>query len=97
MKMRTQLLALIWLGLISAAAWAAPSAEFRAFVETVRIDGVFSGNPQKIYVNKKVYRVGAVLHQALGVKLVAVDLAGKTVTFEDRTGERLTKEYGRPN
>lgn len=96
MKTRFQFLVLALALTAAGRALAAPSEEFQAFVQSIRIDGVFNGTPQKIYVNKTVYRVGAVLNAALGVKLVAVDFVGKVVIFEDKAGERLMKEFGGP-
>lgn len=69
------------------------SVTFESFVEDLKISGVFDGTPRRIYVDKRVISVGDVLHAALGVRLISVDLSARIVVFEDKTGARLSKRY----
>ena len=74
---------------------AAPSEEFISFIEKLRIDGVFDGNPRRILVGKDVTRVGQLVSGVLQIRLVAVDLEAKIAVFEDPGGARVSKKYAR--
>ena len=76
-----------------------PSEAFRAYVQSLEIQGVFIGynSGARAMVNKRLVRPGDVIESELGVRFVAVNPDAKLLVFEDKTGARLTKNFGPGN
>lgn len=69
------------------------SAEFKAFVTSARINGVFQGNPPRALINGRTVRAGDLLDSTLGVVFQRVDASRKLVFFKDQTGAVVAKKY----
>lgn len=69
------------------------SDEFRIFVSSARINGVFQGNPPRALINGRTFRAGEAADNALGIVFDSVDPDKKTITFKDRTGATITRKY----
>ncbi len=69
------------------------SAEFRNFVSSARINGVFQGNPPRALINGRTFRAGEAVDNVFGIVFDSVDPEKKTITFKDRTGATLTRKY----
>jgi hypothetical protein len=69
------------------------SEKFQGLVATMRIAGVFTGNPVRVVIEGRAFRPGETVDEANGIVLVGVDAAKKTITFQDRTGTRFSRSY----
>lgn len=73
-----------------------PSAAFREYIAGIRILGIKNGNPAAVYVDrggvlgKVVYRIGEIMHTALGVRPHSINFETTVVVFEDKTGARIS-------
>jgi hypothetical protein len=77
----------------AAVAEAGASRAFVAFVESVRISGVFEGAPARALINGRTVRAGGVVDAPLGVVFVGVDVGARQVVFRDATGAFVRKPY----
>jgi hypothetical protein len=68
-----------------------PSQEFRAFVASLKISGVFAGANSRMLANDRVYRIGDVVHRELGIRFTGLNPETKAIVFEDKTGARVTR------
>jgi azurin len=69
------------------------SAEFRAFVGSARITGVFLGTPVRVIVNGRIVREGEAVDTAHGITFDCVDSEHKIITFRDRRGAVVSRRY----
>lgn len=72
---------------------AGASRAFVAFVESVRISGVFEGNPARALINGRTVRAGGLVDAPLGVVFVGLDAANRQVIFRDAAGVFVRKPY----
>jgi hypothetical protein len=71
----------------------AASAEFRTFVASASIGGVFQGTPSRALINGVIVREGQVVSGALGIAFERIDADKKVIFFKDSTGAEVSKEY----
>jgi hypothetical protein len=70
-----------------------PSPQFRAFVEHLKINGVRTGPPARLFVDGVACRPGDVLDRDMGVVFDGVDAATSEVLFKDATGAVVRRRY----
>jgi hypothetical protein len=72
------------------------SDAFRSYIAGIRILGIMNANSAAVYVDrggvlgKVVFRVGEIMHTALGVRLHSINFETTVVVFEDKTGARIS-------
>lgn len=69
------------------------SQEFRQFVITLRINGVFQGENARAMLNGKTYSIGDVVDPKLNITFIKVDPDTKQLTFRDGTGATFSRRY----
>ncbi len=72
---------------------AGPSAQFRAFVDHLKINGVRTGPPARLFVDGVACRPGDALDRELGVIFVGVDSDSNEILFKDATGAIVRRRY----
>lgn len=70
-----------------------PSQEFRQYVEQLRITGLRTGPPARMFVGGVTYQDGDVINQDLGVVFVGVDPKTQLLIFKDRTGAIVRRPF----
>lgn len=76
-----------------AAARPEPSANFKAFVVNLKINGVFQGENSRAMLNGKMYRLGEVVDAKLGIVFLRLEPEGKRIVFEDSKGAIMSRRY----
>ena len=71
----------------------AASTEFRAFVATARINGVYQGTPPRAFINGRMVRTGEVVDSSLEITFDSVDLDTKSIVFKDASGATVSRRY----
>jgi len=71
----------------------AASADFRAFVASANIGGVFQGTPSRALINGVIVREGQTVSAALGIAFDRIDAVKKVIYFKDSTGAEVSKGY----
>jgi hypothetical protein len=71
----------------------AASADFRTFVASASIGGVFQGTPSRALVNGVIVREGQVVSNTLGIAFDRIDSEKKIIYFKDATGAEVSKSY----
>jgi hypothetical protein len=69
------------------------SADFRAFVATARITGVYQGTPARAFINGRLVRTGEVVDSALDITFDSVDADTKNIVFKDASGATVSRRY----
>jgi hypothetical protein len=69
------------------------SPEFRAFVATVKISGVFQGENSRAFINGRMTRLGETIDNRLGVVFEGIDVEKKQIIFKDAAGALATRRY----
>ena len=69
------------------------SPEFRAFVATVKISGVFQGANSRAFINGRMSRVGDTIDARLGIVFEGIDPDKKQIIFKDASGAVATRKY----
>jgi hypothetical protein len=74
---------------------AAPDAspEFRSFVATARVSGVFQGAPARVMINGKLTRAGETVDPGLGIIFEGLDPEKKHLIFRDPSGVIISRRY----
>lgn len=70
-----------------------PSAEFKAFVGRLRVNGVFQGEPGRALLNGRMVGVGEMADSQLGVRFTRIDPERKVLYFEDKAGSSMQRRY----
>jgi hypothetical protein len=70
-----------------------PSEQFRTFVDHLKIGGVRSGPPPRLFVDGVSYRPGEALDRGLGVVFVGVDANTNEIVFKDTTGAEVRRRF----
>ena len=70
-----------------------PSEQFRTFVDHLKIGGVRSGPPPRLFVDGVSYRPGEALDRGLGVVFVGVDANTNEIIFKDTTGAEARRRF----
>jgi len=71
----------------------APSDQFRAFVDRLKIAGVRIGPPARIFVEHTTVRAGDVIDGGLGVFFVGIDSATNELVFMDKSGAAVRRHF----
>lgn len=69
------------------------SPEFRNFVASARISGVFQGSPARAFINGRLARAGDTVDMTLGVVFDHVDGPKKEIVFKDANGATVARKY----
>ncbi|MEO6567257.1 MAG: hypothetical protein ABIO94_00730, partial [Opitutaceae bacterium] len=69
------------------------SPEFRAFVATVKISGVFQGENGRAFINGRLTRFGDPVDSRLGILFAGIDADKKLLVFKDASGATTTRKY----
>jgi hypothetical protein len=69
------------------------SAEFRTFVASAKVSGVFQGTPARAMINGRLVRAGESVSTALGIRFDGVDPAKRHLIFKDRNGAIVARKY----
>ncbi len=69
------------------------SPEFRSFVATAKISGVFQGSPSRAFINGRLARAGDVVEPNLGIMFASVDAERKQLVFKDKSGAIVSRKY----
>jgi hypothetical protein len=72
---------------------AGPSPQFRAFVDHLKISGVRTGPPARLFVDGVACRPGDAMDRELGVIFVGVDGDAGEIVFKDATGAIARRRY----
>ena len=70
-----------------------PSLLFRTFVDRLKISGVRTGPPARLFVDRVAYRPGDIIDRALGLVFVGVDTATDEIIFKDATGAVVRRRF----
>jgi hypothetical protein len=70
-----------------------PSANFRAYVVNLKINGVFQGENARAMLNGKMYRLGETVDSSLGIVFLRLEPEEKRIVFEDAKGALMTRRY----
>lgn len=70
-----------------------PTQEFRDFVASLKVNGVFQGEPARALLNGKMYGVGQLVEPSLGITFVGVETDTKDLVFEDIRGAIVKRHY----
>ena len=75
--------------------FAAPEAsvEFRSFVASAKVSGVFQGTPARAMINGRLVRSGETVDAGLGIRFDGVDSAKRHLVFKDRNGAVVVRKY----
>jgi hypothetical protein len=69
------------------------SADFRAFVASARITGVYQGTPARAFINGRMVRTGEVVDSSLEITFDSVDADTKNIIFKDASGATVSRRY----
>lgn len=81
-----------WASSTEITATAQASQEFRNYVASLTISGIFWGTPTRVLISGRTYRAGQTIDQAQGIIFVEADNTTKTLTFRDRNGATVTRK-----
>lgn len=70
-----------------------PSAAFRVYVVNARVSGVFQGDPGRVLLNGRMFRIGELVEPQLGIRLTRLDVEHKMLYFEDVSGAEMERHY----
>jgi hypothetical protein len=70
-----------------------PTVMFRTFVDHLKISGVRTGPPARLFVDGVAYHPGDVMDRALGLVFVGVDAATSEIIFKDSTGAEVRRRF----
>lgn len=71
----------------------APTPQFCAFVNHLKVNGVRTGPPARLFVDGLACRPGDTIDRSLGVVFVGVDDATKEIIFKDATGAEFRRRF----
>ena len=69
------------------------SMAFFSFAESLKVNGVFQGNPARAHLNGRTYRAGALIDATIGIFFDGVDPARREIILKDYAGATLRKKY----
>ena len=69
------------------------SPEFRAFVATVKISGVFQGTNGRAFINGRLTRLGDLVDSQLGIRFEGIDAEKKLLIFKDASVATTARKY----
>ncbi len=74
---------------------AVPNASpgFRSFVASVKVSGVYSGNPPRAFINGRLFRTGEMVDEIMEIHFDSVDTATRSIVFKDSTGATVSRRY----
>lgn len=70
-----------------------PTALFRTFVDRLKISGVRTGPPARLFVDGVAYHPGDIMDRALGLVFVGVDTTTNEIIFKDATGAVVRRRF----
>jgi hypothetical protein len=70
-----------------------PSANFKAYVVNLKVNGVFQGENARAMLNGKMYRLGEVVDPKLGIVFLRLEPEDKRIVFEDSKGAIMSRRY----
>jgi hypothetical protein len=70
-----------------------PTLLFRTFVDRLKISGVRTGPPARLFVDGVAYHPGDIVDRALGLVFVGVDVATSEIIFKDATGAVVRRRF----
>ena len=70
-----------------------PSANFKAYVVNLKINGVFQGENARAMLNGKMYRLGELIDPKLGIVFLRLEPEDKRIVFEDAKGAIMSRRY----
>jgi hypothetical protein len=70
-----------------------PTLLFRTFVDRLKISGVRTGPPARLFVDGVAYHPGDIVDRALGLVFVGVDDATSEIIFKDATGAVVRRRF----
>lgn len=70
-----------------------PTEEFRNFVTSLKVSGVFQGEPSRALLNGKMYGVGQIVDETLGISFAGVEPESKNLVFKDSDGAVVKRRY----
>jgi hypothetical protein len=69
------------------------SLQFRSFVASAKISGVYQGNNPRAFINGRMVRAGEMIDDALEIHFDSVDAASRSIVFKDSTGATVSRRY----
>lgn len=69
------------------------SAEFRSWVASARLSGVFAGGNPRALINGRMVQPGQVVDEVLKVTFDKIESDGKTLVFRDATGATVSRKF----
>jgi len=72
---------------------AAPSAAFRAFVDHLKIGGIRTGPPARLFVDGVAYHPGDIMNRNLGVVFIGVDEITNEILFKDAKSAVIRRRF----
>ena len=70
-----------------------PTLLFRTFVDRLKISGVRTGPPARLFVDGVAYHPGDIVDRSLGLVFVGVDAATSEIVFKDSTGAVVRRRF----
>jgi hypothetical protein len=70
-----------------------PSPTFKAYVVNLKINGVFQGENARAMLNGKMYRLGEIVDEKLGIVFLRLEPENKRIVFEDAKGAIMSRRY----
>ena len=71
----------------------ARSARFHFFIDKLKVSGIRSGPPPRLFIEGLTYKPGDVVDQRLGIVFVGLDVTRKEIVFKDDTGTMVRRRY----
>jgi hypothetical protein len=71
----------------------APTDEFIAAVNSLKVTGVLIGKPLRVIINGRRIEPGDLVNEKLGIRLVGHEIESRSLIFEDRTKAQSKLRY----
>jgi hypothetical protein len=71
----------------------ARNARFHFFIDKLKVSGIRSGPPPRLFIDGLTYKPGDVVDQRLGIVFIGLDVTRKEIVFKDDTGTLIRRRY----
>jgi hypothetical protein len=71
----------------------ARDARFHFFIDKLKVSGIRSGPPPRLFIDGLTYKPGDVVDQRLGIVFVGLDVTRKEIVFKDDTGTLIRRRF----
>ena len=71
----------------------ARDARFHFFIDKLKVSGIRSGPPPRLFIEGLTYKPGDVVDQRLGIVFIGLDVTKKEIVFKDDLGTVIRRRY----